>query len=66
MYKYLLESTGNIDWMAIFALITFVLIFVIATANILRRDSAFIEKMANMPLDDNPSLNPETADRHEK
>ena len=66
MYKYLLESSGNINWMALFALITFVAIFIIGSVNILRRDTAFIDKMANLPLEDNQTAHSETDDRHEK
>ena len=38
MYKYILEGAGNINWMAIFALITFFTLFVIMLFAILRRD----------------------------
>ncbi len=66
MYKHILEGAGDINWMAIFALVTFVLIFVIATVTILRSDKAFIDRMANLPLEDAQSVNSETSDRHEK
>jgi hypothetical protein len=66
MYKHILEGAGDINWMAIFALVTFVLIFVIATVTILRSDKAFIDRMANLPLEDSQSVNSETSDRHEK
>jgi len=53
MFKYILETAGNINWMAIAALLTFVTIFLVSTVVILRRDRAFIDRMAHMPLEDN-------------
>ena len=52
MYKYILENAGNINWMAIFALITFVTLFVISTLVILGRNKKFVDRMANLPFDD--------------
>jgi cbb3-type cytochrome oxidase subunit 3 len=67
MYKHILESAGNINWMAIFALITFVLVFLIGSYTILRTDKEFIDRMSRMPLDDNPNTQTsETTDHHEK
>lgn len=67
MYKYILEGAGDINWMAIFALVTFFIVFVIASMLILRSDKAFINKMAHMPLDDEPSFsNREIHANHEK
>ena len=67
MFKYIIESAGDINWMAIFALVTFVLVFLIGSYTILRSDKHFINKMSRMPLDDNPNtLTSETSDHHEK
>lgn len=52
MYKYILSEEGSLNWMAILALLTFFLIFVISTVVVLRRNKTFIDKMANLPLDD--------------
>ncbi|MCB0643446.1 MAG: hypothetical protein KDC44_17470 [Phaeodactylibacter sp.] len=52
MYKYILSAAGNINWMAIFALLTFVFIFGMSVYMILRRDKGFIDKMAHLPLED--------------
>ncbi|MCB0555055.1 MAG: hypothetical protein KDD02_16005 [Phaeodactylibacter sp.] len=65
MFKYILESAGNINWMAISALLTFFVIFVVSAVLAFKRDPAFINKMANMPLDDSNPVNAEI-DRHEK
>ena len=53
MYKYILESAGNINWMAVFALCTFFFIFITALIMIWRRNDAHIRHMANLPLDNN-------------
>ncbi len=55
MYKYILESAGNINWMAIFALLTFVAIFLISLLVVIRRGKEYSRKMANMPLEDGGS-----------
>jgi hypothetical protein len=65
MYKHLLESAGDINWMAIFALITFVTIFTISVITAFRTNPDFIKKMSNLPLEDNIPLNSENSD-HEK
>ncbi len=65
MYKYILEQAGNINWMAVFALTTFVFVFLLSVVLILRRDKGYISKMASMPLDDH-SLTSETAITHER
>ena len=52
MYKHILANAGDINWMAIFALLTFVLLFVISAVTIFFKNKGFIDKMSNMPLDD--------------
>ncbi len=53
MYKYILESAGDINWMAIFALLTFFSLFMISTIAIFKKSDAYIDRMGNLPLDDN-------------
>ncbi len=52
MYKYLLANAGEINWMALFALITFVTMFLIGSITALRRRKTHFQHMANLPLDD--------------
>ncbi|NRB52774.1 MAG: hypothetical protein HRU41_34255 [Saprospiraceae bacterium] len=52
MYKYILAEAGNINWMAIFALLTFFILFVMSAVLVLRRNGAFIEKMSRLPLEE--------------
>ena len=51
MAKYILESAGNINWMALFALITFMFVFLTAVYMVLMDNKAFVQKMENLPLD---------------
>lgn len=52
MYKYILQGAGEINWMALFALLTFVAIFLISIVMIFGRNKAYIDKMSHLPLDD--------------
>ncbi len=52
MAKYILEGAGNINWMAIFALITFLIIFIMSAILAFRKDNPVIKRMENLPLDD--------------
>ena len=53
MYKYILSGAGDINWMAIFALLTFFFVFGVSVYVAIRRDKAFINRMAHLPLEDN-------------
>jgi uncharacterized membrane protein (DUF485 family) len=52
MAKYILEGAGSINWMAIFALVTFVIVFVLSVVLIFRKSKGDIERLESMPLDD--------------
>ncbi len=65
MFKYILENAGNINWMAISALITFFVIFMVSIVLAFSHNPAFIDKMASLPLDDSNPVNAEN-DNHEK
>lgn len=60
MVKYILQSAGEINWMALFALITFFALFLIGSWTVLGRNKEFIQKMSNLPLDEETTLNPKT------
>jgi hypothetical protein len=51
MYKHILESAGNINWMAIGALITFFTVFVVSVILIFKKDSTYLKTLSEMPLD---------------
>lgn len=59
MAKYILESAGNINWMAMFALITFMVVFLTGVIMVFTNNKAFITKMENLPLEGNEE-SPET------
>ncbi len=65
MFKYILENAGNINWMAIAALMTFFTIFLVSSAVILRKDKAYIRKMSYMPLEDTYPQTTQTENNHE-
>jgi hypothetical protein len=60
MYKYILEQAGNINWMALFSLVTFFVVFSITVILALRSDKKLLRKMANLPLEADHSLTSET------
>lgn len=59
MYKYILEQAGNINWMALFALVTFFTLFLISSIVIFKRKPEYINKMSSLPLQDSYSSNDE-------
>jgi len=65
MFKHILEG-NDINWMAIFALVTFFVMFLVTIIVVLGRNKKFVEKMANLPLEDNHPVKPETNDHYEK
>ena len=52
MFKYILEQAGNLNWMAIFALITFVFIFLLSVVLVIFGNKEHMDHMANLPLED--------------
>jgi len=66
MYKYILEGAGNINWMAIFALLTFFFMFVISAFTVLFRKREYVEKMSKLPLEDYPFSPSEIDNNNEK
>lgn len=52
MYKYIIETAGDFNWMAVFALITFFFIFSLGAVLAIRSDKKRIDYMARMPLED--------------
>lgn len=65
MYKYILETAGDINWMALFSLLTFFVVFSLTIVITLRSDKKSIRKMASLPLESDYSLTSETQ-HHEK
>lgn len=51
MFKHILAG-ADINWMAIFALITFFALFAIAVIAIFATDKKYLNKMANLPLEE--------------
>lgn len=55
MYKYILAGAGNLNWMAIFALLTFLIIFLLSAIMILKKNRSYTRYMARLPLEDSIS-----------
>ena len=57
MYKYILENAGNINWMALFALLTFFFIFTLSIYLAFIKDKKELEEVDHLPLvDDDPII----------
>lgn len=56
MYKHILASGSDINWMALFALLTFFWLFVVSAITVFRRSKTFIDHMSNLPLDEEQSV----------
>ncbi|KXK40931.1 MAG: hypothetical protein J5I52_05590 [Saprospiraceae bacterium] len=52
MGKYILEGMEHINWMGIFALVTFVIVFLLSIYLIFKKDDKVLKRLENMPLDD--------------
>ncbi|MFQ5448510.1 MAG: hypothetical protein ACE5FF_16410 [Saprospiraceae bacterium] len=52
MYKYILESVEKMNWLAVACLVLFFSIFILSTVWIMTRKKDFIDRMSNMPLED--------------
>jgi hypothetical protein len=66
MFKHILANAGDINWMAIFALLTFFFMFVITIFAMFGKSRAYVDHMANMPLDEPITSKSETPVNHEK
>lgn len=51
MYKYILESANDINWMAILPLIIFFCFFTITLIVTWKKNKGFIDRMKHLPLD---------------
>ncbi len=52
MYKYILQSVENINWLAIGPLILFFVFFTAVIWMALSRKKTYIDKMEQLPLED--------------
>lgn len=52
MYKYILQGAGSINWMAIFALLTFLGVFLSGVWVVMIKSKAELDRAANIPLQD--------------
>ena len=57
MYKYILETAGNINWMALFALLTFFFVFSMSIYMAFIKDKKQLEEVAHLPLLEDDPIN---------
>ena len=50
MYKYILEAAGNINWMALFALVTFFFVFSMSVYLAFVKDKRELTRISELPL----------------
>jgi len=57
MYKYILQAAGDLDGLALFALLTFFIIFSLSIYLACFSKKSNLSRMANLPLvDDDPNM----------
>lgn len=57
MYKYILSTaSGDVNWMGLFALVTFFTIFSIVLFQIIFQRKKYNDYMSNLPIDNNSSI----------
>jgi len=54
MFKHILAN-ADINWMAIFALVTFFAMFIVVVIALFTTDKDHIRRMANLPMEDDPA-----------
>lgn len=55
MFKHILANGGeNINWMAIFSLLTFFAMFTISIIAVWGKSKSHVQHMAELPLDEEP------------
>ena len=52
MFKYILQTAGDINWLAVVALVMFFAIFLFSTVWIMTRNKDYVEKVSRLPLDE--------------
>ena len=52
MFKHILESVSDVNWMAIIPLVVFVIFFSMVLVKAIREKKEFIDKMSSLPLED--------------
>jgi len=60
MFKYILETSGDLSTMALIPLVLFFILFVAISAMALIKNKKYIDYMSNLPFEDSHSENAET------
>ena len=52
MYKHIIKTMGNVDWMAVVPMLLFITVFVGTALVWFRKNQKEVDVMANLPLED--------------
>ncbi len=52
MFKYILQNAGDINWLAVMALVLFFAVFLFGSVWILTKKKDYVDKISRLPLDD--------------
>ena len=52
MYKHIIKTMGDVDWMALIPLVLFISVFSLTTLIWVWRSKQDVAEMANLPLED--------------
>jgi len=52
MFKYILQSAGDIDLLGLILLIAFFVFFIVISLFVLTKDKKYLNKMSNLPFED--------------
>lgn len=52
MYKYILQSVENINWLAIIPLLIFFLFFLVVSIRTMKHSRQYVDHMGMLPLED--------------
>jgi len=58
MYKYIIDKAGEMELFAIIPLVLFFTVFLFFTVWIMSKNKAYIDKMSNLPLEDDTRATP--------
>lgn len=52
MFKYILQNAGDINWLAVMALVLFFAIFLFDSVWILTKKKDYVDRVSRLPLDE--------------
>jgi cbb3-type cytochrome oxidase subunit 3 len=56
MFKYILQSAGDINLLGLILLIAFFVFFIVISLFVLTKDKKYLNKMSNLPFEDDKKV----------